>query len=141
MSTRVALRSCALLVLFALSGACSQEHASVSTQPVADSAGVKIVFKVDPDPPRAGDNRVEVSVSQGDGKPLADATVTAMFYMPAMPSMGMPEMRSSFLLEPIGGGVYRGKGELVMSGSWDVTVRVERNGERLASGRYTVTAR
>jgi nitrogen fixation protein FixH len=140
-SASVALSSLALLVLVGLSGGCSQERAStVSTQPAADSAGVKIAFTVDPDPPRAGDNKLVVSVSQG-GAPLADAAVTAVFYMPAMPSMNMPEMRSTFPLQAVGEGVYRGEANLSMGGTWIVTVTASRAGQTLGSGKYTVIAR
>ena len=42
---------------------------------------------------RLGDNTFEVMVTQ-DGKPVTDAMVSTEFYMPAMPSMNMPEMRT-----------------------------------------------
>jgi len=44
-------------------------------------------------------------------------------------------------LPAVGGGVYRGPGEIIMAGRWDVTVTVSRGGQRLGSKQLTVTAR
>jgi len=96
---------------------------------------------MNPDPPQAGDNKVEVSVKQADGTPLTDATVTAVFYMPAMPSMNMPEMRDMFALKPVGNGTYAGPVQLSMSGTWMVTVKVSRSSEELGNQRFTIIAK
>ena len=135
-------RSIALLLLGGVLGACSRETGNAIAQPVADGTGigVSISFKVDPDPPRSGDNRLEVSVAKA-GVPVSDATVAASFYMPAMPSMSMPEMRSTFALQPAGNGIYRGNGNLVMGGTWSVTVTALRAGESLGSSKFTVIAK
>lgn len=106
----------------------------------ADQA-LNISFKTKPDPAKAGDNTIEVVVKNADGTPLTDATVSAIFYMPAMPSMNMPEMRSTFPLTTQGEGRYEGKGELVMSGTWDVTVSVLRGQEKLGSKKLTIIAK
>jgi nitrogen fixation protein FixH len=122
----------AVLFLTAMLAACSGSGGAATGQEL------NISFKSDPDPPRSGDNNLEVSVVGSDGKPVDDATVTAQFYMPAMPSMSMPEMRNSFTLQPAGNGAYRGKGQLQMGGTWDVTVNVARNGEKIGSKKLTV---
>ena len=100
-----------------------------------------IRFKVNPDPPRSGDNEVEVILQSADGAPITDATVSTMFYMPAMPSMNMPEMSNGFTMSHVEGGLYKGKGSLEMAGTWDVTVRVSRDGKQLGIGRRTVIAK
>jgi len=105
------------------------------------SHAINIEFKSEPSPPRSGENMVEVIVTNSDGSPLSDAIVAATFYMPAMPSMNMPEMRSVVALKSEGGGRYRGNGRLVMSGTWEVTVSVTRGAERLASKKLTVIAK
>jgi uncharacterized GH25 family protein len=105
------------------------------------SAGpVDITFKTDPDPVKTGDNTFEVMVMQ-DGKPVADATVSAEFFMAAMPAMKMPEMRMKTDLPSARDGVYRGKGQVMMAGNWDVTVMAMRNGQELATKKVTVTAK
>ena len=47
--------------------------------------------------------------------------------------MNMPAMRNAAALQHVGGGVYRGTGQLMMAGRWDVTVDVMRGGQRLGS--------
>ncbi|MEO6081012.1 MAG: FixH family protein [Steroidobacteraceae bacterium] len=141
MAIGIATRLTLLAMLCGTITACNREPAS-GLKAVASPAGneFSISFKVDPDPPRAGENKLEVSLKQA-GAPVADATVTAVFYMPAMPSMNMPEMRSSFPLISVGDGIYRGNGNLIMSGTWNVTVTASREAGQLGSSKYTVIAK
>jgi RND family efflux transporter MFP subunit len=128
----------------------SQLRASVqsyeaSPMPAADAGApaerLDITFRPQPDPPRTGDNTLEVSVKDASGQPIVDADVAVAFFMPAMPTMNMPAMRSETKLSPVGGGVYRGMGQVMMGGRWDVTVTVSRNGQRLGSRQFAVVAR
>jgi hypothetical protein len=89
---------------------------------------------------RTGENALEVVVTDR-GKPVTDASVSTEFFMAAMPSMNMPEMRNKTELAHQGEGVYRGKGQVVMGGSWDVTVRVMRGSQEIGTKKLTVTAR
>jgi RND family efflux transporter MFP subunit len=100
-----------------------------------------ISFRSDPDPPRRGENALEVAVLDPSGQPLTDATVSVLFYMAAMPTMNMPAMQSNATLAHQGGGVYRGEGDVLTAGRWDVTVQVDRNGQRLDGRVFTVVAR
>ncbi len=100
-----------------------------------------ISFRSDPDPPRRGENVLEVAVLDPSGQPLTDATVSVLFYMAAMPTMNMPAMQSNATLAHQGGGVYRGEGEILTAGRWDVTVQVDRSGQRLDGQVFTVVAR
>lgn len=122
----------------------SADTPAAKASPAAATPGspaINIAFKSDPNPPHSGDNKLEVTISNADGSPLNDATVTATFFMPAMPSMNMPEMRSVFALDNEGGGRYRGAGKLVMNGTWEVTVNVMRGAEKLGSRKLTVIAK
>jgi RND family efflux transporter MFP subunit len=94
-----------------------------------------------PDPVVTGDNRFEVTVKDSAGKPVDDAQVAVQFFMAAMPTMNMPAMRSEAKLSPAGGGVYRGSGNVMSAGRWDVTISVSRNGQRIGSKQMTVVAR
>ena len=38
-------------------------------------------LRSEPDPPKSGDNTIEVTVRQPDGSPITDAAVTAVFSM------------------------------------------------------------
>jgi uncharacterized GH25 family protein len=140
------------LVVIAIAGAVTGSAACGRTEPAsqapaasqaaapAQAGAVEITFKTDPDPAKTGDNVFEVMVMQ-DGKPVSDAAVSAEFYMPAMPAMKMAEMRSKTDLSSAGDGVYRGNGQVMMAGSWEVTVMAMRNGQELASKKLTVTAK
>ena len=102
---------------------------------------VDITFRAQPDPPRTGDNTFEVTVKDASGQPISDADVSVTFFMPAMPTMNMPAMRNAAKLPSAGGGIYRGSGQVIMAGRWDVTVDVSRGGQRLGSRQFAVVAR
>jgi Cu(I)/Ag(I) efflux system membrane fusion protein len=114
--------------------------ASSSTAP-APAAHLNITFRPQPDPPKTGDSTFEVTVKDASGKPLADADVTATLFMPAMPTMNMPAMRSETKLAPAGNGTYRGTAQVVMTGRWDVTVSVSKGGQRLGTGQFALTVK
>ena len=71
-------------------------------------------------------------------KPITDADVSITFYMPPMPNM--PEMRNSIPLKPESDGRYRGTGNVMMAGGWEVTVVVKRGETEIGSRKLSVTA-
>jgi hypothetical protein len=113
--------------------------AQPAAEPPAGGTGVAIDL-VSPNPPKNGDNTVEVTVKQADGSPVTDATVAAVFSMPAMPTMNMPAMRTDVPLTHAGGGSYRGSGNLAMSGTWNVAITVTKDGTSLATKKLSVVA-
>jgi hypothetical protein len=145
--TRVA----ALVILgmaFVVPG-CGREPSAVESGPAdgavsASGAGgaqaLDITLTTDPDPIRTGENSFEVVV-RDRGRPVTDASVSTELFMAAMPSMNMPEMRNTTNLTHQGEGVYRGRGQVLMGGSWDVTVKVMRNGQEIGRRKMTITAR
>jgi len=100
-----------------------------------------ITFRAQPDPPKTGDNTFEVTVVDPSGKPVTDADVSVQLFMPAMPTMNMPAMRNETKLTSVGGGLYRGPGQVMMGGRWDVTVTVNRSGQRVGSQQFALVAR
>ena len=127
----------------------SQLRASVQAfEPPPAAAGgaaqgerLDITFRPQPDPPRTGDNILEVSVTDASGQPIPDADVSVTFFMAAMPSMSMPAMRNETKLPQVGDGVYRGAGQVLMGGRWDVTVNVSKDGQLVGSRQFSVVAR
>lgn len=107
----------------------------------AAKTGLDIAFSTQPSPARTGDNIFEVILKGPDGMAVTDATVTARFYMAAMPSMNMPEMRSAATLKHVSAGRYRGNGNIAMGGRWEVTVVVMKAGKEIGSRTVTITAR
>ena len=105
------------------------------------AAQLAITLRSQPDPPKIGENTFEVSLKDASGQPVQDAHVTIQFFMPAMPTMNMPAMRNSLTLPAVGGGVYRGTGEVMMAGRWDATVTAAKNGQRIGALQTTVVAK
>jgi RND family efflux transporter MFP subunit len=116
-------------------------EATSTPSPQAASSAAQITFRMVPDPPTTGENQLEATVTDANGKAIDDAEVSVQFYMPAMPTMSMPAMRSEAKLSPAGGGIYRGTGQVMIPGKWDATVTVTRGGQRLGSKQLPVTAR
>src|SRR6266403_861184 len=114
-----------------------------AAKPVDQASGQVLTITVStlPDPPRSGGNTIEAIVTRQDGRPVTDATVSALLQMPPMPSMNMPEMSTTLSLLNQGGGLYRGKGQLVMSGTWNVTVTASLGGMEVGRQRLTIIAK
>ena len=107
----------------------------------AQKPKIDIMLMTKPDPPKMGDNTFEVMLKGADGKPIADADVSVMFFMAAMPAMKMPEMKNTVALKPVKDGTYAGTGKVMMAGTWDATVMVKRGGRDVASKKFPVTAK
>jgi Cu(I)/Ag(I) efflux system membrane fusion protein len=106
----------------------------------AQQPTARITFAVEPNPPKSGaDNMFHVSVLDANGKTISDAEVTVTLIMPAMPAMGMPEIRNSFKLLSVQG-MYMGKGNVATPGSWNVSVEARRNGQVIATYRKRLNA-
>jgi RND family efflux transporter MFP subunit len=122
------------------SAAASPSSTPAATTPGTPQPAAKISFAVVPNPPKgAADNTFHVSLTDAEDKPISGAQVTVTFVMPAMPTMGMPEMRNSFQL-PFTQGMYMGKGNIGMAGPWNVTVEARRNGQVIATYRTHLNA-
>ena len=110
-------------------------------QPAASGPIPTITFRTATDLPKTGENVFEVSVKDDKGQPIADADVAVVLFMPAMPTMNMPAMRNETKLASAGNGQYRGPGQVMMGGRWDVTVTVTRNGQRVGSKQFALVAK
>ena len=127
-------------------GAPIAQQAAPSRQAPQPAAGrtnaPSITFRTIPSPPRgAAENELEVTVKDSQGKPIDGAEVTVLFYMAAMPSMKMPEMRNEVKLKGAGNGTYTGKGQIMMAGSWTVTVTVKQNGKEIGQQKVAIAAK
>ena len=103
------------------------------------TGSVEITLTTQPSPPKMGETTFEAMVMQG-GQPVTDADVSVELFMPAMPAMKMPEMKSSTPLKHEGGGRYRGAGNVMMAGSWDATVSVKRGGQEIGTHKVPLVA-
>ena len=100
----------------------------------------EIDLTTDPTPPRKGANVFRVKLTGSNGATIAGADVTATFFMPAMPAMGMAAMNSSAHLAEKSAGIYEGSGNLSSGGTWQVTVVAKKNGAVLAAKQVHLNA-
>jgi Cu(I)/Ag(I) efflux system membrane fusion protein/cobalt-zinc-cadmium efflux system membrane fusion protein len=106
----------------------------------APAAQIQIDFSTQPSPPHIGANAVRVKLTGTDGKPVAGAQVKAIFFMPAMPAMGMAASRATAALAEKGNGLYEGALQLESGGTWQVSVSVQRGGQTIATKQLSVDA-
>ena len=107
----------------------------------ASSTKVDIAFQSLPKPAKTGENTFEVTATDATRKPVTDADVSVLLVMPAMPAMKMPEMRNEVKLKPTGAGKYSGTGQVMMAGTWNVTVSVKEDGKEIGQKKLTLTAK
>jgi hypothetical protein len=102
----------------------------------------KVSFRTDPTPPVGSENAtIHVSITDSlTGEIVRDATVRMTMLMPAMPAMGMPEMRDSTDLR-WNGTDYSGSLKILMSGSWNVLIEIARAGQPTINHRLRLDAR
>ena len=101
---------------------------------------IRIEMTTDPSGPQKGKNTVRIKLTGADGKPVDGVQVSATFFMPAMPAMGMVAEHASAALAARGQGVYEGPLELASGGTWQVTITVRRAGSIIAAQKLTVNA-
>lgn len=86
----------------------------------AHAAGpYRVMVRLDPDPPRVGENRLFLRVTDAKGDP-AEVQVEMAAQMPAMGAM--PAMRAPVQLERTGPGRFGGRYELSMAGPWPLAL-------------------
>ena len=114
-----------------------QPAASVNSAPTAQ---ILIDLSTEPSPPRKGANTVRVRLTAADGKPVTGAQVTANFFMPAMPAMGMAAEHAVAALVDKGNGIYEGPLQLPIGGTWSATVTVQQGGKTVAAKQLSISA-
>jgi Cu(I)/Ag(I) efflux system membrane fusion protein/cobalt-zinc-cadmium efflux system membrane fusion protein len=114
--------------------------AKAQDKPSGTPAKAKIDLTTAPSPAQKGSNTVKVKLTDPEGKPISGADVTVTFFMAAMPSMSMPEMKTVIKGMDKGAGMYEGEGDLGSAGMWEVTVTAKQNGQTLAMKKLTVKA-
>ncbi len=99
---------------------------------------IQIAFSTLPSSPRQGANTLRVALTGPDGKPVTGAQVGAVFFMPAMPAMGMAAVRLPVALKEKAAGQYEGSLQLDSGGTWEVTVTVQQGGQTVATRQMSV---
>jgi nitrogen fixation protein FixH len=115
--------------------------AAAAQTPAKKDMGKLDIMLMKPTAAKTGDNQFEVMVKDAKGKPVTKADVSLLFVMPAMPAMKMPEMKNTVKLMPMKDGMYAGQGNVMMAGTWNVTIDVMQNGKSVGQKKVTVTAK
>ena len=97
-------------------------------------------FSTEPSPPRRGNNTLRVRLADTSGSPIIGAEVSVVFFMPAMPAMGMAAVRTESRLSETGNGNYQGAGALQSGGTWQVTITARRSGQVIGTRQMSVNA-
>lgn len=101
----------------------------------------KISFRTEPNPAKGpGQNTFHVSVTDSAGKSISDASVKITLLMPAMPEMGMAEMKVAPTIV-WNGSDYSGKANITSAGTWNVMVQVIKQDRVIASDKMQLLAK
>jgi len=123
------------LVVVAL-GVLAASPAAAQAKPKAKGLDIMLM---QPKAVKAGANDFEVMVKGADEKPLSGADVSVLFVMPKTATMA--EMRNEVKLKPSGAGMYMGSGNVMMAGTWNVTVSVKQSGKEVGRKTLALTAK
>jgi Cu(I)/Ag(I) efflux system membrane fusion protein len=118
-----------------LASACAKSKTNAGDQLHAGDLLVEIA--IDPNPPRAGDNVLHVTVNDANGNPVDGARVGFVYDMPAMGAM--PEMKGNGETKPLGRGKYDVAYRLSMPGDWYLTLEIEAPGHPPAQLKFKVS--
>jgi hypothetical protein len=133
MKALVLLITVSLLPVF-----CSAGVVAAGEYEVSKKAGeYSVVIKIDKNPPVAGKNNLEITITDTSGKAVTDAKVVLTYSMP--PMAGMAPMNYKADAE-IKGNAYRAKVDYSMAGSWNNELRIARAG-KTASLKFTIDAK
>jgi RND family efflux transporter MFP subunit len=106
----------------------------------SNAPSVSVEITTNPSPPHKGSNEVLVTVRDPSGRQVSDAQVSVVFFMPAMPAMGMSAMRVETKATPKENGVYAATVNLQSGGTWNVTVTANRGGTQIAGRQLSMSA-
>ena len=114
--------------------------ASASSERPTRAGDLLVTLANDPDPPRTGDNRLDVTLRDTAGKAVDGARLRFGWDMPAMGAM--PEMKGSGAVSASGQGRYVVTYPLSMQGDWTLSLAIDAPGHahqdltmKVATGR------
>lgn len=96
-----------------------------------------VLVRIDRNPPITGDNNVSIAVKDAAGKSVTDAKVKIEYSMPPMPGMPASAYKTDAVLK---GDVYKAVMGISMPGSWNIAVKIAREG-KTSTMRFIVDAK
>jgi hypothetical protein len=122
-----------IMALFLIAGVVYAKDYEVSKK----AGDYNVLIKIDKNPPVAGENNVEIGITDASAKAVTDAKVGINYSMPAMAGMPAANYKADAELK---GTVYKAKINYSMAGSWNNEVKITRGGKTV-SARFTVDAK
>jgi hypothetical protein len=122
-----------LIVVFCSSGIVGAKEYEINKK----AGDLNVLIRIDKNPPVAGKNNVEITITDSAGKAVTDAKVVLAYSMPPMPGMAPMNYKADGELK---GDVYRAKVDYSMAGSWNNEIKITRSGKTV-SARFTVDAK
>ena len=83
-------------------------------------------IQIDKNPPVVGDNLMELTIKDADGKAVTDAKVAVTYTMPPMSGMAPMNYKTDAVPKE---GNYQATLKFSMSGSWNVEAKITRAGK------------
>jgi YtkA-like len=83
-------------------------------------------IRLDKNPPIIGDNLMELTIKDADGKAVTDAKVAVTYTMPPMSGMAPMNYKTDAVVKESG---YQATLKFSMSGSWNVEAKITRAGK------------
>jgi hypothetical protein len=84
-------------------------------------------IRIDKNPPVVGDNLMELTIKDADGKTVTDAKVSVTYTMPPMSGMAPMNYKTDAVAKE--GSSYQATLKFSMSGSWNVEAKITRAGK------------
>jgi hypothetical protein len=122
-----------LLVVLCSAGIVAAKEYEVSKK----ASEFNVLIKIDKNPPVAGKNNVEITITDTSGKVVTDAKVVLAYSMPPMAGMAPMNYKTDAELK---GNTYRAKIDYSMAGSWNNELKITRAG-KIASVKFTIDAK
>lgn len=95
-----------------------------------------VEIKIDKNPPVVGNNNIEIEIKDAKGNYVTDARVKVEYSMPAMPGMPPMNYKTDTKLD---GNEYKATMNLSMSGPWNITLRITREG-KTSRAKFSIDA-
>jgi hypothetical protein len=84
-----------------------------------------------------GDNRIEISITDGNGRRVSEAQILVNYYMPPMPRMAPMNYT---IPAKVKGDTYRATMHFIMEGPWIIALKITLAGKRFTV-KFNVQAR
>ena len=97
--------------------------------------GVEIA--INRNPPIVGDNRIEITITDGNGRRVSEAQLLVNYYMPPMPRMAPMNTTTPAKLK---GDTYQATMHLIMDGPWIIALKITLGG-KMSTSKFHINAR